>query len=157
MADVQDIKVIKGGMVGDLMGPRERRMMRDTLDAQRLVWTHLRPTAYLIRTLEISDCILIEINAARTGPRQREQLLVRDTTIVSRIRAPLPVAYSQRCPLVRRVEDLFADVERALSDTTALVVRVQDDAAYGFPRSSWVAGFRRRGAGTLVESFAPVP
>jgi hypothetical protein len=157
MADVEDIEVINGGMIWDLMGPRARRMMRDTLDSQRLVWTQRRPTAYLIRTLEISDCMLIELNAARTGPRPREQLLVRDTTIVSRILAPLPVAYSQRCPLVRRVEDLFADVERALSDPTALVLRVQYDAAYGFPRSSWIAVGRRRGAGTLVESFAPVP
>ena len=69
---------------------------------------------------------------------------------------PIPAALDQRCPLPWRVEDLFADLARALADPTASVAPVEYDAAYGFPRAYSVfhAGSSAVGS-VLVESFAP--
>jgi hypothetical protein len=97
----------------------------------------------------------------------RDQLVVRDTAIVGRRRASIAAPYAQKCHLAWRVEDVFADLTRALADTMAYVRRLEYDAAYGFPRAYWlewgdpyVANSRPRNArdgGVLVESFAPAP
>lgn len=157
--DVEDIPVPKGrlGMAGYLMGPKQRRRMLDTLDAHRLVWDRRRPTAYLIRVLSISDCIEVRTGKRAPGEMRRRRLVVRDTAIVRREAAPIPAVYEQRCLLDMRVDDLFAEVRGALADATAYVPSVEYDQAYGFPRAYRITRGYDRGAGVLVESFAPEP
>jgi hypothetical protein len=140
------------------MDATKRRGMIDTLEAQRQVWDQRRPRAYLIRVLEVSTCIDVRRGPRRAGGLLRDQLVVRDTTIVRRDPVPIPRAYEQRCPLAWRVDDLFSDLARALADTTA-AVGVSYDAAYGFPRSYWVirGGSSDDGHAVLVESFASAP
>ena len=136
-----------------------RRRMVDTLEAQRRLWQQRRPHTYVIRVLRMDDCIDVRTRPRVAGRLLRDQLVVRDTTIVRRDLVPIPAALDQRCPLLWRVEDLFADLARALADPTARVAPVEYDAAYGFPRAYSVfhggssSGFGR----VVVESFAPAP
>jgi len=61
---------------------------------------------------------------------------------------------SSLCSLAWRVDDLFADLGRALDDTTA-AVGVSYDPAYGFPGAYWIShGGADDGHEVLVESFA---
>ncbi len=107
----------------------------------------------------MDDCVDVRTRPRVASQLLRDQLVVRDTTIVRRDGVPIPPALDQRCPLPWRVEDLFADLARALTDPTAGVAPVQYDAAYGFPRAYSVfhggssSGFGR----VVVESFAPTP
>lgn len=150
------IEVIKGQAAAtqypDQTDPVTRHRMLATLGTQRQVWAERRPRTYAIRVLEVSHCISV-----RTGPRvdgalSLDQLVVRDTTVVRRDSAPIPARYEQSCPRAWRVDDLFAEVGRALADTTAYIADIQYDEAYGFPRAYRV----RRGGKVIVESFAPV-
>jgi hypothetical protein len=132
--------------------------MLDTLEVQRRFWQQHRPRAYVIRVLQMGGCLNVGVRPRVAGQLLRDQLVVRDTTIVRRDPVPIPVAYEQRCPLPWRVEDLFADLARALADPTASVLRVDYDAAYGFPRlHSVFTGGNPHGSGALVESFAAAP
>ena len=146
-AQVLELPAIVGGM-----DVAKRRRMIDSLDAQRRIWELRRPRAYAIRVLSMS-CIQIQARS-RTGAVLRDHLLVQDTSIVRRQPVPIPAAYEQRCSLAWRVDDLFADLSRALDDTTA-AVGVSYDPAYGFPRAYWIShGGADDGHEVLVESFA---
>jgi hypothetical protein len=138
------------------MDATKRRRMIDTLEARRRIWDERRPRAYVIRVFEVSSCIEVRVRPRNAGAVVRDQLVVRDTTIVRREPVPIPSAYEQRCPLAWRVDDLFGDLARALADTT-VSVDVSYDAAYGFPRTYWVmrSGSSHGGHAVLVESFAP--
>jgi hypothetical protein len=141
--------------------------MLATLEARRRDWEERRPRAYVIRVLKLSDCIAISTRLRAEGGPWRDRLVVRDTSIVGREPAPIPAAYAQRCGLAWRVDDLFADVARALADTTEYITGIEYDAAYGFPRAYWrdngdpySTAIQRPYAGSwgvLVESFAPAP
>lgn len=141
----------------DPVGAVRRRHMRDTLSAQRHLWEERRPGAYVIRVLDIGGCIDVRTGPRRAGQLLRDQLVVRDTTVVRREPVPISAAYEQRCPLAWRVDDLFADVARTLADSTAHLASVQYDPAYGFPRSYFVVRGLSHGRRVMVESFAPVP
>lgn len=156
--DIESVEVIKGsgaGMFFDRIGPTRRRAMLDTLETQRRFWTERRPRAYLIRLVVINDCISAGLGRRVGGGLLRDRLLVRDTSVVGREPSPLPARYEQYCPRAWRVDDLFADVAHALADTSAYIMRIQYDAAYGFPRSYFVERGRSRGDQVIVESFAP--
>ena len=132
------------------MDSLERQRLVDTFKAQRLTWERFRARAYVIRVIDMT-CIQV-----RAGQPVRDQLVVRDTTIVRRVPVPIPRPYDQRCPLTWLVEDIFANLARALSDTTTSGVKVEYDAIYGFPRSySVFRGGSDDGREVLVESFAP--
>jgi uncharacterized protein DUF6174 len=152
------VDVLRSGAIYGGMDPAARRQMIDTLDAQRRIWNQRRPRVYVIRVLEVSTCIDVRTRPRSAGQLLRDQLVVRDTTIVRREPVPIPTAYEQRCPLPWRVDDLFADVARALVDTT-VSVSVRYDAAYGFPRAYSVVrgGSADGGHDVLVESFASAP
>lgn len=165
--DIETVTVVRSAESIDRLGVERRRRMLDTLAAQRRLWEERRPRAYIIRSVRQSDCIVIRSFARSGGRPVTDQLVVRDTTIVNRIAAPIADGFAHECPLDWRVDDLFADIERALSDTSVSVRRLQYDAAYAFPRSYWlewgspyVAKSRpptARDGGVLVESFAPTP
>ena len=156
--DLETVEVSRSAPTYGGMDATKRRRMIDTLDAQRRIWDQRRPRAYLIRVLEVSSCIDVRTRPRVAGQLLRDQLVVRDTTIVRRVPVPIPAAYDQRCPLAWRVDELFADLARALADTT-VSVGVRYDAAYGFPRTYWVirGGSSDDGHEVLVESFAPAP
>jgi len=168
--DIEAVEVIKGagtGGLGDRLGPGVRRRMLETLAAQRRVWAERRPRSYVIRTAQVGHCIIITRRARAGGQVLREQLVVRDTAVVGRRPAPIAELYAHQCHLAWRVEDLFADLTRALADTMTYVHRLEYDPAYGFPRAYWlehgdpyVANSRPQNArdgGVLVESFTPAP
>ena len=154
-ANIDTGNVLSFGPLFGGMDAGKRRRMTDSLNAQRQIWDRRRPRAYVIRVLAMS-CIQVQARP-RTGVL-RDQLVVRDTTIVRRQPVPIPAAYEQRCSLAWRVDDLFADLARALADTT-VAVGVSYDAAYGFPRAYWVirGGSSDDGHEVLVESFASAP
>jgi len=156
--DVDTVDVSRSDAIYGGMDVTKRRRMIDTLEAQRRTWDQRRPRTYVIRVLEVSSCIDVRTRPRSSGQLLRDQLVVRDTTIVRRAPVPIPAAYEQRCPLPWRVDDLFADLARALADT-AVGVDVSYDAAYGFPRAYWVSrgGSADGGHAVLVESFAPAP
>lgn len=157
-ADVEPVHVrLQGAARVDRLGPIARRTMLDTLEARRRVWEERRPRTYAIRVLSISDCVAVEHGPRAEGALLRPRLVVRDVSIVRRELAPVPDAYEQRCALAWRVDDLFADLARALAEASTHVARVEYDAAYGFPRAYWLERGRSRGAHVIVESFAPVP
>jgi len=158
LRDVDTVDVVRSGAIFGGMDATRRRGMIDTLEVQRRIWNQRRPRAYVIRVLEVSSCIDVRVGPRRAGGLLRDQLVVRDTTIVRREPVPIPRAYEQRCPLAWRVDDLFADLARALADTT-VGVGVSYDAAYGFPREYWVirSGSSDDGHAVLVESFAAAP
>ena len=155
---VDTVDVLQAGAIFDGMAGAKRRAMTDTLYAQRRIWEQRRPRAYVIRVLEVSTCIDVRLGPRNADGLFRDQLVVRDTTIIRREPVPIPRAYEQRCPLAWRVDGLFADLTRALADTS-VSVGVSYDAAYGFPRAYWVsrAGTSDGGHDVLVESFAPAP
>lgn len=158
--DTEAVEVIKGpaaGMLSDRIGHARRRAMLDTLEAQRRLWGKHRPRAYIIRLVVINDCIAIRRGQRVEGELLRDRLLVRDTSIAGREPAPLPARYEQYCRRAWRVDDLFADVARALADTSAYIAHIRYDPAYGFPRSYFVQRGRGRGDQVIVESFAPAP
>jgi len=158
--DIESVEVIKrpnGGMFFDRLGPTKRRAMLDTLELQRRFWREGRPRGYFIRLVVINDCISAGLGERIGGELVRDLLLVRDTSIVGRQPAPLPVRYEHYCPRAWRVDDLFADVAQALADTSAYIMPIQYDLAYGFPRSYFVERGRSRGDRVIVESFAPAP
>jgi hypothetical protein len=155
--DIENVEMPGPWTRGDLMGSTVRHRMLDTLDARHQVWNRRRPRGYVIRVLSLSDCFEVRVGPRAKGELSRDRLVVRDTTIVKRELAPIPAVYEQRCALAWRVDDLFADVRRALADTTAHITHVEYDPAYGFPRTYWLARGYDRGAGVLVESFAPAP
>jgi hypothetical protein len=160
LGDIEAVDVIKApgaGMFFDRIGPTRRRAMLDTLETQRRFWSERRPRAYLIRLVVINDCISTRLGQRVEGDLLRDRVLVRDTSVVGREPAPLPARYEQYCPRAWRVDDLFADVARALADTSAYIMYVRYDAAYGFPRSYFVERGRSRGDQVIVESFAPAP
>ena len=156
--DVDIIEVLRSGAIYGGMDDTKRRRMIDTLETQRRIWNRRRPRAYVIRVLEMSTCIDVRVGPRTAGALLRDQLVVRDTIVVKRQPVPIPRAYEQRCPLGWRVDDLFADLARALADTS-VAVGVSYDAAYGFPRDYWVIGGGRSDGGhaVLVESFAAAP
>jgi hypothetical protein len=159
-ADIEAVEVIKrpdAGMFFDRIGPTRRRAMLDTLEAQRRFWSERRPRAYLIRLIVINECISTGLGRHVGGELLRDRLLVRDTSVVGHEPAPLPARYEHYCPRAWRVDDLFADVARALGDTSAYIMHIQYDAAYGFPRSYFVERGSSRGDQVIVESFAPAP
>lgn len=153
---LDEIAALKSRPADDAMGSGRRRAARDTLEAQRQLWLHRRPQTYLLRTYEISDCIQLRTGRARNG-LLRDQLRVRDSTIVGRLPTPVPTEYGQRCERSFRVEDLFAEVRQALSDSTTVVRVLQYDPTYGFPRYYSLRHAQERSFGVLVESFAPAP
>jgi hypothetical protein len=158
--DIDAVEVIKGpgsGMFFDRIGPARRRGMLDTLESQHRFWSEHRPRAYLVRLVVINDCIALRLGPRIAGELLRDRLVVRDTTVVGREPAPLPARYEQYCPRAWRVDDIFADVAHALADTSAYIMRIQYDAAYGFPRSYFVQRGRGRGDQVMIESFAPAP
>lgn len=158
--DIEAVEVIKGpaaGMFFDRIGPARRRAGLDTLEIQRRLWRERRPRSYLIRLIVINDCIAIARGPRPGGEPLRDRLIVRDTTVVRRESVPLPARYEHYCPRAWRVDDLFADVGRALTDTSAYITHIEYDAAYGFPRSYFVERERSRGDHVIVESFAAVP
>jgi hypothetical protein len=153
--DLEDISIIKGNGIGDLMGKRRRRQMMDTLALQQRRWEKMRPAQYRIRVVERSDCIHVD---TRKGPARWPRQVVRDTLIVGTEEELRPAEYRNRCLLAWRVEDLFRDLARALADTTEYVHDgVQYDPVYGFPREYWTAAWHWRSWGRWVESFAPAP
>jgi hypothetical protein len=156
--DVETVDVLGSGAIYGGMDPAARRQMIDTLAAQRRIWNQRRPHVYVIRVLEVSTCIDVRTRPRSVGQLLRDQLVVRDATIIRREPVPIPAAYEQRCPLPWRVDDLFADLARALVDTT-VSVGVHYDAAYGFPRAYSVVrgGMADGGHDVLVESFASAP
>jgi Family of unknown function (DUF6174) len=159
-ADIEAVEVIKrpdARLFFDRIGPTRRRAMLDTLEAQRRLWTELRPRAYLIRLVVINECISTGLGRRVRDELLRDRLLVRDTSVVGREPAPLPARYEHYCPRAWRVDDLFADVAHALADTSVYIMDIQYDAAYGFPRSYFVEQGRSRGDRVIVESFAPTP
>lgn len=164
---VETVQILRPGLNYFVMDSVKRRRLVDTFNAQRLKWERFRPRAYVIRVIDMT-CVEITVRSqvARQPPVRdrpqvagqpvRDQLVVRDTTIVRRVPVPIPRPYDQRCPLTWRVDDVFANLARALSDTTALGVTVEYDAVYGFPRSySVFRGGSDDGREVLVESFAP--
>lgn len=155
--DTEDIVVVRSLRADDAMSSAERRRMQDTLATQRRRWDQRRPSGYIIRVLRIDDCLEVRTRPRVAGELLRARLVVHDTSIVRRELAPIPAAYEQRCALDWRVDDLFADVQRALSDSSADITGVVYDPAYGFPRAYWIARGYARGGGVLVESFAPAP
>ena len=160
--DIEAIEVLKGAAAStffDPIAPGRRHAMLDTLEAQRRLWQQSRPHTYVIRVLRMDDCIDVRTRPRVAGRLLRDQLVIRDTTIVRRDLVPIPAALDQRCPLPWRVEDLFADLARALADPTASVAPVEYDAAYGFPRAYSVfhGGSSSALGSVLVESFAPAP
>ena len=155
-AQIDSTTIIRGGAAfGDPLGTVRRAQLIDTLALQRREWEQKRPDGYLIRVLSIDHCIVIRTNSK--VPPTHMRLVVRDTTVVRREEAPVPLFYSSRCGHEWRVDDLFRDVAQALADTTVNVLGVQYDPAYGFPRHYWTSRRYDRPAGVLVESFAPVP
>ena len=156
-SEIELIEVIKGAQVGDLMGRAVRRTMLDTLAAHRLTWTARRPTEYLIWTVSVSHCFRIDRVTRSPTAAMRDQLLVRDTTIVKRKSVPVPAEMKQACTLDMRVDDLFNELARALADPTAYVMNVQYDPVYGFPRSYAIGWGHDRPVGTRVETFTPNP
>ena len=167
--DIEAIEIIKmtWPVAVDRLGAAERRKLLETLESQRRVWAARRPRAYAIRTVEIGHCIFIAARKGTDGELLRDQLVVRDTAVVGHRPAPIAGLYAQQCPLAWRVEDVFADVARALADTMTHIWALQYDAGYGFPRSYWLdygspyvpnsRPAKPRGDGVLVESFTPVP
>ena len=154
-ADLEDISIIKGNAIGDLMGKRRRRQMMDTLALQQRRWEKMRPAQYRIRVVERSHCIHVD---TRKGPASWPRQVVRDTLIVGTEEQQRPAEYRNRCLLAWRVEDLFRDLARALADTTEYVHDgIQYDPVYGFPREYWTAAWHQSSWGRLVESFAPAP
>ena len=157
-AAIEQIEVLRHAAPLDRMTAPLRRSLLDTLEAKKRLWAERRPRQYLIRTFELSGCADV-----RTGPYAgrellRDRLVIRDSVVLRSEPAPTPAAYAQRCQIPWRVEDLFADVARILSDPSAAIARLEYDAAYGFPRSYWPdRGGLDRGRGVLVESFAPAP
>lgn len=155
--DIEIVHLPRQGTWADRLGPAARRRMLDTLASRHRTWEERRPRGYVIRVLSIGDCVAVERRPRVGGELLRPRLIVRDTTVVRQELAPIPAAHEQRCTLGWRVDDLFADVARALADTTAYVAHVEYDAAYGFPRAYWLERGRSRGAQVIVESFAPTP
>ncbi len=156
--DIDKVEVLRSpAALGDPMGSDMRRRMLGTLEAQRRFWNERRPRTYLIRMLVVNECIYVSTKPQLNGGRLRERLIVDDTTIVRRELAPFPERYAQYCPRAWRIDDVFADVARALTDTTASITDVQYDGAYGFPRAYWVWRGISRGERVIVESFAPTP
>lgn len=155
--DIEIVHLPLQGAWANRLGPAARQRMLDTLESRRRTWEERRPRGYVIRVLSIGDCITVERRPRVEGELLRPRLVVRDTTIVRRELAPIPAVYEQRCALDWRVGDLFADVARALTDSTTHVARVEYDAMYGFPRAYWIERGRSRGAQVIVESFAPTP
>jgi len=156
--DVDSIEVIKnaaGSSFFDRLGPVKRRAMLDSLEAQRLLWAERRPRVYSIRLVVTEGCIFIRTGKRAAGPLRRDRLVVRDTTVVRREPAPIPRFVERYCPREWRVEDLFADVADALSDSLAHVQDIRYDEIYGFPRSYWVDRGMHRQWRVIVESFAP--
>jgi hypothetical protein len=152
--DIEHVEIPGPWALGGMDSTVRHRML-DTLEARHQVWNRRRPRGYVIRVLSISDCFEVRVGPRAEGELLRDRLLVRDTTIMKREPAPIPAVYEQRCALEWRVDDLFADVRRALADTAAYITGVEYDAAYGFPRAYWLARGYARGGGVLVESFAP--
>ena len=146
------IELLKLRPEADAMGAVQRNAARDTLEAQRTLWLRRRPLSYLVRTYEISHCIHV-----RVGTLLRDQLRVRDTALVGRVPTSVPAEFAQRCERDFRVEDLFADVARALSDSSTAVRVLQYDPTYGFPRYYSLRPANGRAITILVESFAPAP
>lgn len=164
--DVDSVEVIKnaGSSIFDRLGPVTRRAMLDSLEAQRRLWAERRPRVYAIRLVVTEGCIFIRTIRAReagrprpreAGPPRRDLLIVRDTTVVRREPAPIPRYVERYCPREWRIEDLFADVADALSDSLAHVQDIRYDEVYGFPRSYWVDRGMHRQWRVIVESFAP--
>ena len=159
-ANIETVEVLKrpdAGMFFDRIGPARRHSMLDTLETQRRFWSERRPRAYLIRLVVINECLSTGLGPRVGGELLRDRLLIRDTNVVGREPAPLPSRYEHYCPRAWRVDDLFADVAHALADTSAYIIHIQYDAAYGFPRSYFVERGRSRGDQVIVESFAPAP
>lgn len=157
--DSETVEVLRSDGILPRMDPVVRRRMIDTLEAQRRIWNRNRPRTYVIRVFEMSGCLEVRIRPRIAGQLLRDQLIVRDTTIVRRQLVPIPAIYEQRCALAWRVDDLFTDLTRALADSTAGVTHVAYDRAYGFPRAySVIRGWGSENEyGALVESFAPAP
>src|SRR5690349_13833519 len=109
---VDTVAVLRSDAIYGGMDATKRHGMIDTLVAQRRVWEQRRPRAYLIRVLEVSTCIDVRVGPRKAGALLRDQLVVRDTTIVRHEPVPIPRAYEQRCPLAWRVDDLFTDLAR---------------------------------------------
>jgi hypothetical protein len=163
--DVESVEIIKNAAASsifDRLGPVKRRAMLDSLEAQRRLWAERRPRVYAIRLVVNDGCIFIRTRGARdrtrareAGPPRRDLLIVRDTTVVRREPAPIPRYVEQYCPREWRIEDLFADVADALSDSNADIRDIRYDEVYGFPRSYWVDRGMHRQWRVIVESFAP--
>jgi hypothetical protein len=137
-SDIEAIEIVKGPIGVDRLGAAQRRKMLETLEAQRRVWADRRPRTYVIRTVEIGHCMAIARRKGPDGEVLRDQLVVRDTTVVDHRLVPIAAHYAQQCHLAWRVEDVFADVARALADTMTHIYGLGYDAAYGFPRSYWL-------------------
>ena len=103
--DIEAIEVLKGAAAStffDPIAPGRRHAMLDTLEAQRRLWQQRRPHPYVIRVLRMDDCIDVRTRPRVAGRLLRDQLVIRDTTIVRRDLVPIPAVLDQRCPLLWR-------------------------------------------------------
>jgi hypothetical protein len=162
-SDIEVVEMLMPAWPADPMDSVVRRRMLDSLETRRRFWNERRPRQYVIRVLELSGCFEIQVSPRAHGELLRDRLVVRDTTVVRRERAPIAAAYAQRCRLEWRVDDLFTDVARALADTAAWIGDIEYDPAYGFPRRYRIdrgpvaVQYGRNELVVLVESFAPAP
>ena len=158
--DLETVEVLKGAgaraIYPNWMDPAERRAKLEELEGQLKLWRAYRPRTYVIRLVVDNHCIFVRRLPRVDNGVLRDQLVVRDTTVVRRQSAPMLARYAQSCPREWRIDDLFADIASALADTNASVRKIRYDELYGVPRDYFVVRGASRGDRVMVESFAPV-
>lgn len=101
-------------------------------------WEGHRPRRYRLRVLERGACF--SIRTSDTHPPRREVYEIAGDSIVGSTLEFIPDSLSGACWQRWRVEDLFTQLFKDLSDRGVIVEGIEYDPKYSYPRRYRVTG-----------------